>query len=122
MLAADQIDSLVTASLQRLGLMLRTKPVIFGGLAMEYYGLRAHGDDIDLLVSPEDLAMLWARYPDQRRDMWGAWACWRTAWNYSAASTGWMPHILRPPRVPCWAHRSTKRNNQFPSIENRRKT
>lgn len=71
MLAVDQIDSLVAASLRRLGVTLHTKPVIFGGLAMEYYGLRAHGDDIDLLVSPEDLAMLWARYPDRRKDMWG---------------------------------------------------
>lgn len=31
------------------------KPLIIGGLAMEYYGIRECGDDIDFIVSNEEL-------------------------------------------------------------------
>lgn len=47
------------------------KPLVFGGLAMEHYGLRKHGGDIDLLVADEDYQALAAVYPEKRIDVWG---------------------------------------------------
>jgi hypothetical protein len=47
------------------------KPLIFGGLAMEYYGLRPHGGDVDLLISAEDYHQLNRQYPGNRKDIWG---------------------------------------------------
>jgi hypothetical protein len=73
MLTREKIDALVADSLARLTITLDAKPVIYGGLAMEYYGLREHGSDIDLLISEQDLALMWARFPDHRKDIWGDW-------------------------------------------------
>ena len=47
------------------------KPVIVGGLAMEYYGLRKHGDDIDFIVTDRDYQRLKIRFPENRKDVWG---------------------------------------------------
>ncbi len=47
------------------------KPLIFGGMAMEYYGLRTHGDDIDMFVTDKDYKSLADRYPESRKDIWG---------------------------------------------------
>jgi hypothetical protein len=47
------------------------KPLLVGGRAMEYYGLRASGPDIDLVADREDVARLAARYPDRLKDLWG---------------------------------------------------
>ncbi len=71
MLTPEQIDALVSGELDRLDIALSAKPLVFGGLAMEHYGLREHGHDIDLLIGADDLAALWARFPEARKDMWG---------------------------------------------------
>jgi hypothetical protein len=47
------------------------KPLLVGGRAMEYYGLRPSGPDIDLVADREDVARLAARYPDRLKDLWG---------------------------------------------------
>lgn len=47
------------------------KPLLVGGMAMEYYGLRKSGADIDLIVCPEDIEQLIARFPDRVKDLWG---------------------------------------------------
>ncbi len=47
------------------------KPVLIGGMAMEYYGLRKSGADIDLVVCDEDYQALARQYPDNRKDIWG---------------------------------------------------
>jgi hypothetical protein len=54
-----------------LGVSFSSKPLVFGGLAMEYYGLRKHGGDIDLLITNKDYQLLADRYPDERIDIWG---------------------------------------------------
>ncbi len=38
---------------------------------MEYYGLRKAGDDIDLIVTEEDLTALIKLYPTRVKDIWG---------------------------------------------------
>lgn len=55
--------------LEALGVTFQDKPLIVGGLAMEYYGLRRHGD-VDFIVSNRDYQTLRAKYPDYRKDLW----------------------------------------------------
>jgi hypothetical protein len=47
------------------------KPLLVGGKAMEYYGLRKAGNDIDFLVSQGDYEALAKKYPDSLRDLYG---------------------------------------------------
>lgn len=54
-----------------LNVKFSSKPLIFGGMAMEYYGLRKHGSDIDMFVTDKDYKSLADRYPDKRIDIWG---------------------------------------------------
>ena len=57
--------------IQKLGYEFLDKPVIVGGLAMEYYGLRKHGDDIDFIVTSRDYQRLKVKFPTHRKDVWG---------------------------------------------------
>jgi hypothetical protein len=63
--ALDIID------LGKLDIIFDDKPIIVGGMAMEYYGIRKHGDDIDFIVSNRDYKKLETHYHDFRKDMWG---------------------------------------------------
>jgi hypothetical protein len=47
------------------------KPLLIGGKAMEYYGLRQAGADIDLVVPKSDLERLIQRHPHTVKDLWG---------------------------------------------------
>ncbi len=63
------IDNVV--DLFQIGIVFSSKPVIFGGLAMEYYGLRKHEHDIDLFITHEDYEILANKYPNNKKDRWG---------------------------------------------------
>lgn len=58
-------------NIQRLGYEFLDKPVIVGGLAMECYGLRKHGDDVDFIITDRDYQRLKVKFPDHRKDVWG---------------------------------------------------
>lgn len=58
-------------NIQKLGYEFLDKPVIVGGLAMEYYGLRKHGDDVDFIVTERDYQGLKIKFLDHRKDVWG---------------------------------------------------
>ena len=47
------------------------KPLVIGGKAMEYYGLRKAGDDIDLVIHLDDHVYLKEKYPDNIKDIHG---------------------------------------------------
>jgi len=47
------------------------KPLIIGGKAMEYYGLRKAGLDIDLVIHTEDHNNLKIKYPNNIKDLYG---------------------------------------------------
>ncbi len=49
------------------------KPLLIGGNAMEYYGLRKAGDDVDFVVALEDDEGLKEVYPEpeHQEDIWG---------------------------------------------------
>ena len=63
------LENLVDFS--HLGIAFSSKPIIIGGAAMEYYGLRKRGLDIDCIVSNEDYQRLAEKYPGNKKDMWG---------------------------------------------------
>ena len=58
-------------NIQRLGYEFLDKPIIVGGLAMEYYGLRKRGDDVDFIVTEHDYQRLKAQFPKHIKDVWG---------------------------------------------------
>lgn len=47
------------------------KPLLIGGMAMEYYHLRKAGADIDLVVHPDDHLSLRKQYPQHIKDLYG---------------------------------------------------
>jgi signal transduction histidine kinase len=57
--------------LNKLKYSFRSKPLLVGGQAMEYYGLRKAGDDIDFIISAEDYEGLAKLYPENRKDLFG---------------------------------------------------
>lgn len=67
----EWIDSAIDFSV--IGISFEDKPIIVGGLAMEYYGLRKHGSDVDFIVSNRDYLKLEKKYRNCRKDMWADW-------------------------------------------------
>lgn len=57
--------------LNKLAYSFKTKPLLIGGKAMEYYDLRHSGDDIDLIATEEDVVNLIKIYPARVKDLWG---------------------------------------------------
>ena len=47
------------------------KPIIVGGMAMEYYGVRKSGIDIDIVICNCDYQKLSLLYPEKRKDIYG---------------------------------------------------
>lgn len=58
-------------NLERLNYTFMHKPLLVGGKAMEYYGLRQAGADIDFIIHPDDHAALCRQYPDHIKDLYG---------------------------------------------------
>ncbi|MCW3978607.1 MAG: hypothetical protein NWF12_02555 [Candidatus Bathyarchaeota archaeon] len=80
-----------------MGVEFRIKPLLVGGGAMEHYGLREKGDDIDFVVSDEDYREAVARNPDHGKDIFGdlgvvkeGFEVWRTImlFDYDFLSQG----------------------------------
>lgn len=57
--------------LEKLNYHFQDKPLLLGGMAMEYYGLRKSGADIDLVASARDHENLRHQYPDHIKDLYG---------------------------------------------------
>jgi hypothetical protein len=57
--------------LARLNFTFYTKPLLIGGMAMQHYGLRPSGADIDFVITPQDYERLAAQYPDHLKDLYG---------------------------------------------------
>jgi len=65
------IIDLLEINLKETKLHFTQKPILIGGMAMEYYGLRKSGTDIDLIICDADYQALALTYPDKRKDIWG---------------------------------------------------
>jgi len=57
--------------LEKLAFTFQDKPLLVGGKAMEYYGLRKAGADIDFIISTRDHENLKLQYPDHIKDLYG---------------------------------------------------
>ncbi len=83
--------------LKKLNHTFSRKPLLVGGKAMEYYGLRKAGADIDFIAVEEDVIALIKQYPDRVKDLWGdlgvcpyEFEIWRTicSFDYDYFSKG----------------------------------
>ena len=61
----------MTLNLEKLDFKFKYRPLLIGGKAMEYYGLRKAGADIDLVVHPDDHRALVEKYPLHIKDLCG---------------------------------------------------
>ncbi|MCL2774756.1 MAG: hypothetical protein FWD71_15630 [Oscillospiraceae bacterium] len=66
----SEVINLLKKQLEVHGLHFTKKPILIGGMAMEYYGLRKSGTDIDLVICDKDYQALALAYPDSRKDLW----------------------------------------------------
>lgn len=57
--------------LEKLDYKFKYKPLLIGGKAMEYYGLRKAGEDIDFVVHPIDHEVLVDKYPSNIKNLYG---------------------------------------------------
>ncbi len=57
--------------LMKLNFQFHSKPLLIGGMAMEYYGLRKAGKDIDFVVTQSDHDRLIEKYPDNIKNLYG---------------------------------------------------
>ncbi|MGC6174631.1 hypothetical protein [Lacrimispora sp. 38-1] len=67
----NQVIIEVNKKLNEIPLSFLKKPIIIGGMAMEYYGIRKAGKDIDLIISEEDYHVFSEKYPDNKKDLYG---------------------------------------------------
>ncbi|NTU47096.1 hypothetical protein HGA88_05710 [Candidatus Roizmanbacteria bacterium] len=57
--------------LNKLHHTFKHKPLLVGGKAMEYYGLRKAGPDIDFIADENDVQELIKIYPKRVKSLWG---------------------------------------------------
>ena len=57
--------------LEKLDFKFFAKPLLIGGKAMEYYGLRKAGADVDFVITGEDYKHLAKKYPDNLKNLGG---------------------------------------------------
>ncbi|MFN8412190.1 MAG: hypothetical protein U0Z26_07365 [Anaerolineales bacterium] len=67
----DELELKSKINIQKLKYTFLDKPILFGGMAMEYYGLREHGDDVDFIITERDYQQLKVKFPNNRKDVWG---------------------------------------------------
>lgn len=60
-----------TIDLSKLKYAFKVKPLLVGGRAKEYYGIRQSGPDIDLVIAGEDYIGLSKQYPNNKKDLSG---------------------------------------------------
>ena len=61
----------LSIDLSKLAFTFSAKPLLIGGMAMEYYGLRKSGADIDFVVTAADRVRLAEQYPDHQQNLGG---------------------------------------------------
>ena len=61
----------VQIELNKEQICFNSKPILIGGMAMEYYGMRKSGADIDFVITDADYQSLALKHPDCLKDLWG---------------------------------------------------
>ena len=61
----------IKEAVKKSGLRFSSRPILIGGQAMEYYGIRKSGRDIDFVITDEDYQALAEKHPEKRKDLYG---------------------------------------------------
>jgi hypothetical protein len=61
----------MSIDLTRLNFAFTTPPLLIGGEAMEFYGLRPSGADVDFVITADDYDRLARQYPDHLKNLGG---------------------------------------------------
>jgi virulence-associated protein VapD len=67
----NEVISKISNQLARVDFTFSQKPIVIGGMAMEYYGMRKAGADIDFVICDYDYQKLSQQYPEKRKDIYG---------------------------------------------------
>lgn len=67
----NEVINRLDKQLKECSLEFTKKPILIGGMAKEYHGIRKSGSDIDLVICDQDYQLLAQKYPDNRKDIWG---------------------------------------------------
>ena len=67
----NEVINHLDKQLKECSLEFTKKPILIGGMAKEYHGIRKSGSDIDLVICDQDYQLLAQKYPDNRKDIWG---------------------------------------------------
>jgi hypothetical protein len=67
----DDVIRGINEQLSVVDFVFSQKPIVIGGTAMEYYGMRKAGADIDLIICDYDYQKLAQMYPEKRKDIYG---------------------------------------------------
>ena len=67
----NEIIVKINEQFPQIGFTFSQKPIVIGGMAMEYYGMRKSGADIDFVIDDYDYQKLSQLYPDKRKDIYG---------------------------------------------------
>jgi len=67
----NKIINIITEELNKNHLQFTDKPVVIGGVAMEFYEIRKSGADIDIFNTDKDYQVLAKKYPEKRKDIYG---------------------------------------------------
>lgn len=67
----NEVIGRVVAEIESCDLHFSMKPILIGGMAMEYYGMRKAGGDIDLVICNQDYLALAEHNAANRKDIYG---------------------------------------------------
>lgn len=71
MIAKNFITFALNIDFSKLNYEFISKPLLVGGKAKEFYGIRKSGIDTDLIITTKDYEALSKHYPDNLKDLWG---------------------------------------------------
>jgi len=67
----SEVIAKIDKQLSQIDFAFSQKPIVIGGMAMEYYDIRKSGADIDLVICDYDYQKLSQLYPEKRKDLYG---------------------------------------------------
>lgn len=67
----NEVVERINQQLSLLNLEFSQKPIVIGGMAMEYYNMRKSGADIDFVICDSDYQKSALLYPEKRKDIYG---------------------------------------------------
>ena len=67
----SDVITIINEQLKLKNLRFTQKPILIGGMAMGYYGIRKSGLDVDFVICDKDYQRIVNEYPGNAKDIWG---------------------------------------------------